>query len=125
MVVTRDVVHSTKKRFKKFEKLKCSESNANGEFWDIVILTALDDIQKNVFETQLKKKIENKQIPFSQYYVVSDPPGYKIGNGGSTMVVLEFLFDKFGYEEIKSKKIIIIHAGVCGYAIWLPNLSDA
>ena len=48
-------------------------------FWDIVVLTAADELQKAVFEKQINLKLKENELPTSLYFVVCDPPGYKIG----------------------------------------------
>ena len=49
-------------------------------FWDVVVLTAADELQKAAFEKQLDIKLADHRIPLSaEYLVVADPPGYKIG----------------------------------------------
>lgn len=49
-------------------------------FWDIVVITAVDGAQKLAYESQIKLKLENKELPISpEYMVVSDPIGAKIG----------------------------------------------
>lgn len=110
----------TKERINKFNKLR-GRSDVENKFWDIVVLTAVDEVQKRSYEIQLKIKLDRKELPLSaKYIVVSDPPGPKIGNGGSTMVVTDSLFKTFG-DDLWSKKVIIIHAG--GFSQRLPNAS--
>lgn len=49
-------------------------------FWDAVILTAVDDEQKRVYEEQLEQKISRKELPLSvPFYVIADPKGPKLG----------------------------------------------
>lgn len=51
-----------------------------GEFWDLVVLTAVDDNQREAYELQISEKLERKEIPLGiPYHVFSDPPGAKIG----------------------------------------------
>ncbi|XP_026690022.2 fucose-1-phosphate guanylyltransferase [Ciona intestinalis] len=103
----------TRKRFRDFDQLRGKNAEA-GMFWDVVVITAADPKQKEVYEIQISSKLKANELPKSaDYLVVDDPPGYKIGNGGSTMVVLEFLHEKYG-SAFSEKKCIIIHAG--GYS---------
>ena len=45
--------------------------------------------------------------------VVADPPGNVIGSGGSTMYILSELMEIYGsQEELCSKRILLIHAGL-------------
>lgn len=51
-----------------------------GEFWDVVVVTAVDESQKRAYELQIKEKFERKEVPLGVHYkVFSDPPGCKIG----------------------------------------------
>lgn len=51
-----------------------------GEFWDVVVITAVDDHQKSSYQLQISEKIMRMELPLGlQYHVFSDPPGYKIG----------------------------------------------
>ena len=43
-----------------------------------------------------------------------------LGNGGSTLVVLKALYDRYG-DEFANKKTLVIHAG--GYSQRLPSAS--
>ena len=38
----------------------------------------------------------------------SDPPGYKIGNGGATMHVLEQLEKTVGWDQIKEGVVFLL-----------------
>ena len=60
-----------------------------GEFWDLVIVTAVDESQRVAYELQIKEKIARKELPLGvQYKVFSDPPGAKIGESSSTFCVV-------------------------------------
>lgn len=51
-----------------------------GEFWDAVVVTAVDQSQRQAYELQIKEKLERKEVPLGIHYkVFSDPPGCKIG----------------------------------------------
>ena len=63
------------------------------------MVTAVDEEQHSFYTHQLNEKRKQNQIPTNiRYHVISDPPGTKIGCGGSTMYVLEFLEDQYGNE---------------------------
>ena len=52
----------------------------NGEFWDLVVITSMDEHQKAAYELQITGKLGRKELPLgTQYHVFSDPPGSKIG----------------------------------------------
>ena len=51
-----------------------------GEFWDVVVVTAADESQREAYELQVSGKVDRKELPLgTQYKVFSDPPGCKIG----------------------------------------------
>ncbi|XP_061163873.1 fucose-1-phosphate guanylyltransferase-like [Saccostrea echinata] len=111
-----------KKVFSDYEKIRGKDKNANDSvFWDVVVITTADYAQKNVFELQIESKRNRKELPLNlPIYVVADPVGPKIGNGGSTLVVLAFLHLCLG-QEMFGKKILLIHAG--GQSKRMPSAS--
>jgi fucose-1-phosphate guanylyltransferase len=91
-------------------------------FWDVVVVTARDETQKRIYERQISLKKERREIPhFVQYVVISDPPGVKVGSGGSTLHCLQELLGTVGADALNNFKVILIHAG--GYSQRLPNQS--
>ncbi|XP_062855682.1 fucose-1-phosphate guanylyltransferase [Trichomycterus rosablanca] len=111
---------STKQKLDEFNKIKGVEVKA-GDFWDLVVITAVDDHQKSAYELQMREKKQRNELPISlHYHVFADPPGYKIGNGGSTLHALHSLSEMYG-ESLSKLKIILIHAG--GFSQRLPNAS--
>nr|CAB3246990.1 fucose-1-phosphate guanylyltransferase-like [Phallusia mammillata] len=110
----------TRQRLRRFDNIR-GKKETNHTFWDVVVVTAADEPQKNAFQKQIEQKLKSKELPtFSSYLVICDPPGYKIGNGGATMLVLEELYSKYG-ESVYKMKTIVIHAG--GYSQRLPTAS--
>uniref|UniRef100_A0A8D0L5X9 Fucose-1-phosphate guanylyltransferase n=1 Tax=Sphenodon punctatus TaxID=8508 RepID=A0A8D0L5X9_SPHPU len=92
-----------------------------GEFWDVVVITAVDKKQELAYQQQLADKLKRKELPLGvHYHVFTDPPGPKIGNGGSTLHVLRCLEEQYG-DKWKSFTIMLIHSG--GYSQRLPNAS--
>lgn len=50
------------------------------EFWDLVVITAVDEDQRSAYEIQITDKLERKELPLGiRYHVFADPPGCKIG----------------------------------------------
>ncbi|NXB75580.1 FPGT guanylyltransferase, partial [Donacobius atricapilla] len=61
------------------------------------------------------------QLPRSvRYLVCADPPGPRIGNGGSTLHALRCLEEQYG-DQWTSFTVLLIHSG--GYSQRLPNAS--
>ncbi|XP_046906018.1 fucose-1-phosphate guanylyltransferase [Hypomesus transpacificus] len=112
--------NATKEKLRKFNSLRGKEVQ-NGEFWDLVVITSMDEHQKAAYELQITGKLGRKELPLgTQYHVFSDPPGSKIGNGGSTLYSLMQLDEIYG-KALGSFRVILIHAG--GFSQRLPNAS--
>jgi hypothetical protein len=101
------------------------------DFWDVVVITAFDDVQKQLYEDILAEKLLRREIPNTpKYHVLADPPGPRIGSGGATLAALDFL-ERAYPQQIDScthlknishshiDKILLVHAG--GYSKRLPN----
>lgn len=60
-------------------------------FWDVIVLTAVDEEQKSVYERQIEYKYERGELPYGiPILVVADPPGPKIGNYNVFVFISEF-----------------------------------
>ncbi|XP_008851865.1 fucose-1-phosphate guanylyltransferase isoform X1 [Nannospalax galili] len=107
-------------RLRKFSQLR-GKPVAAGEFWDVVAITAADEKQELAYKQQLSAKLNRKELPLGvQYHVFVDPPGTKIGNGGSTLCFLQCLESLYG-DTWSSFTVLLIHSG--GYSQRLPNAS--
>jgi len=117
--LSNDLHKATQEKVKKFDLIRGKD--ASFPFWDIVVLSALDDAQKKLYEIQLEEKLGRKELPTSpKYHVFHDPVGVKVGNGGGVISVMDDL-DKIYKEELKTKKILILLSG--GYSQRLPSAS--
>lgn len=77
--------------------------------WDIVVLTASNMTQAKTYEAQLVQRKKEKLLSENtDYLVIPDVGGKRIGSGGATLNVLLELSKKY---DILSKKILIIHSG--------------
>ncbi|NXY10166.1 FPGT guanylyltransferase, partial [Pteruthius melanotis] len=73
------------------------------------------------FREQLAEKLRRGELPRGvRYLVCADPPGPRIGNGGSTLHVLRFLEEQYG-DQWTSFTVLLIHSGGCSQR--LPNAS--
>ncbi|NXT60094.1 FPGT guanylyltransferase, partial [Chaetops frenatus] len=73
------------------------------------------------FREQLAEKLRRGQLPGGvRYLVCADPPGPRIGNGGSTLHALQCLEEQYG-DQWTSFTVLLIHSG--GYSQRLPNAS--
>ncbi|GFS58884.1 fucose-1-phosphate guanylyltransferase [Nephila pilipes] len=95
--------------------------SAHSLFWDAVIISASDSSQEKGYEIQILEKQQKGDLPLSvPFHVFADPPGYKIGCGGSTMFILDKIFKIYG-TVMYSMCFLLIPAG--GYSQRLPNLT--
>ncbi|XP_032428519.1 fucose-1-phosphate guanylyltransferase [Xiphophorus hellerii] len=117
---SRKLQTATREKLRKLNSLRGREV-LPGEFWDVVAVTAVDGSQKEAYELQIREKVEGKELPVgAQYKVFSDPPGCKIGNGGSTLYALQQLNGIYG-KALSNMRIILIHAG--GFSQRMPSAS--
>ncbi|XP_071605934.1 fucose-1-phosphate guanylyltransferase [Heliangelus exortis] len=111
---------ATARRLERFAALR-GEAAPAGQFWDVVAVTAADAEQGQAYREQLAEKLGRGQLPRGvRYHVCVDPPGPKIGNGGSTLHALQCLEDLYG-DKWSSFLVLLIHSG--GYSQRLPNAS--
>ncbi|XP_071421300.1 fucose-1-phosphate guanylyltransferase isoform X2 [Pithys albifrons albifrons] len=110
----------TGRRLARFAALRGAAARP-GELWDVVVLTAADAAQAGAFREQLAEKLRRGDLPRGvRYLVCPDPPGPRIGNGGSTLHVLQYLEDLYG-DQWTSFTVLLIHSG--GYSQRLPSAS--
>lgn len=78
--------------------------------WDYVILTASNNVQAEAYRLQIKHRQEIKQLPEkTQFVVLPDPGGKRVGSGGATFNALKYLKTVSG--SFKGKRTLIIHSG--------------
>lgn len=54
---------SFNRNLKYYDNLLSQKSINNQEFWDIIVLTSGNLHQKSLYECQIKRKLENNEIP--------------------------------------------------------------
>nr|XP_033771853.1 serine/threonine-protein kinase TNNI3K isoform X3 [Geotrypetes seraphini] len=100
---------ATQRKLAQFDRLRGKEVKP-GEFWDVVVITAADKQQELAYQQQISEKVRRKELPLGVHYnVFADPPGAKIGNGGSTLYALQRLEGLYG-DKWTHFTIILIHA---------------
>lgn len=118
--ISHNIRTSTAQKLEIFNSIRGRDPNI--PFWDIVVITALDKEQKEAYEAQLHAKIRRNELPTgSNYHVFYDPPGPKIGNGGSVLVTIGDLLGIYGAEKLSKCKILMLPAG--GYSQRFPSAS--
>ena len=103
-----------------YERLRGQRPGRDCQFWDLVVISAGDTSQQAWYEAQLELKHQAGDLPLVPYHIIPDPPGPRIGSGGSTLHILRQLREEFG-ERLESWRVLLIHAG--GYSKRLPSHS--
>jgi len=96
--------------------------------FDVLILTAANEAQAAGYRAQLSWREQRGLLPPGmQWFVVTDPGGQRVGSGGSTVEVLQFLArgvltegDTF-HDRFAGRRVLIAHSG--GDARRLPAYS--
>ena len=88
--------------------------------WDICILTAADERQAGMYRRQLERRRAVGLLPAStDFLVIPDPGGRRIGSGGATLRALLALCDR--HRQVENQRLLIIHSG--GDSRRLPHCS--
>ena len=75
-----------------WEDYRRSIQKANFIKWDYVVLTASNEEQAQSYRMQIKRRLERHLLPAAtEYVVLSDPEGKRVGSGGATLNVLKYL----------------------------------
>jgi hypothetical protein len=121
--VSEEIRESTLRKLKLFDSIRGKDVKESSiPFWDIVVVTAVDQKQLVAYELQIEAKLARGELPKGVVYkVVSDPSGTKIGNGGATLHAIEQLEKDLGAEFLNQCKILMLHAG--GFSQRLPSAS--
>lgn len=81
------------------------------EKWDWIVLTASNEEQAKIYENEINYRLKQKVLPIeTNYLVVSDPDGKRVGSGGATLNVLSEI-RKRDKREFSDLKILTIHSG--------------
>ena len=75
--------------------------------WDYIILTASNEHQAQSFQLQIESRKE--YLPTrTQFAVIPDEGGVRVGSGGATLSVLKWLAENGGWA---GKRVLVIHSG--------------
>lgn len=104
-----------------YKTLLQQESLKPNIYWDLIVITSISNDQKHCYEKQIETKLNRNKLPAQfQYVVINDPDDFKLGSGGSTLNVIEKLYEKYK-DSLFDMKILLIHAG--GYSQRMPTCS--
>ena len=78
--------------------------------WDCIVLTASNPAQADGYRRQVAYRQSVGRFPgHSDFLVVPDRDGQRVGSAGATLSVIRELKKKYG--DLSRKKILVIHAG--------------
>lgn len=78
--------------------------------WDYCILTASNEEQAQAYREQIQFRLDNGFLPRETCYaVLPDPDGKRVGSGGATFNVMNYVYRHSG--GFKGKRILVIHSG--------------
>ena len=84
-----------------------SQNSSSFPTWDYVILTASNEQQAETFRLQIESR--KSFLPSrTQFAVIPDEGGVRIGSGGATLSVLKWLNENGGWA---GKRVLVIHSG--------------
>ena len=91
---------------------KRSLTNDKFSCWDYVVLTASNEQQAEGFRAQLEERRNAGFLPGkTQFMVVPDPGGKRVGSGGATLGVLRHVAEVTGTTDFANLRILVIHSG--------------
>ena len=82
--------------------------------WDMVILTASNEAQAEIYRHEIENRRAARQLPDGVHYaVLPDPEGKRVGSGGATFHVLRYIAELNPEEKdhFAGKRILVIHSG--------------
>ena len=80
--------------------------------WDYVILTASNEQQAAGFRAQLAERQAAGFLPANtQFAVIPDPDGKRVGSGGATLGVIRYIAQTTGKADFSGLRILVIHSG--------------
>ena len=80
----------------------------NFPVWDYVILTASNEHQAAGFRAQIESR-RGYLPPKTEFVVIPDEGGVRVGSGGATLSVLKFLREK--EKSFEGLRVLVVHSG--------------
>ena len=86
--------------------------------WDYLVLTASNEEQARTYREQIDHRLSQGRLPAGTHYaVLPDPDGKRVGSGGATLHVLDYIAGKEREKGREAEKlfqglrILVIHSG--------------
>ena len=90
--------------------LRRSLSDETLPHWDAIILTASNELQAEGYRRQIALRRETNRLPKgTEFYIVPDEGGKRVGSAGSTLSVIRLLQEQYG--SLEGRRFLCIHAG--------------
>ncbi len=87
-------------------------SAVNDKIWDRCVLTATNEKQAFVYQLQLQRLKRAGVLHLdTEYFVIPDPEGVRIGSGGATLHVLRYLKNICQETNKANSRLLILHSG--------------
>lgn len=94
---------------------KSLEGKEAGVDWDLFIITASNEEQAAAYRMQIEYRLANGYLSRdTQYIVIADPEGKRVGSGGATLNALHKAIEEAqlkGDNPFEGKRILMIHSG--------------
>lgn len=84
--------------------------------FDLIVLTASNEHQAEVFRAQLRQRVLPAQ---TEFVVIPDPNGERVGSGGATLAVIRYIKETYG--GFSGRRVAVLHSGGDGKRT--PNYS--
>ena len=82
------------------------------EKWDWIVLTASNKEQANTYKEEIEYRLNRNLLSKeTNYLVLEDPNGKRVGSGGATLNVLKEIKEKSKNKDFSNLKILLIHSG--------------
>lgn len=80
------------------------------DIWDYIVITAANEKQKIQYEKEIEKRKQEGYLPDKiKFIVITDFKEKRVGSGGATLNVLQYM--KLKEKDFEEKKTLIIHSG--------------
>ena len=73
--------------------------------FDLCVITAANEQQARGYESQLEWRRKKGLLPDTEFKIIADPNGQRIGPGGSTFYALDLLYQEYGDTEGEYKNL--------------------
>lgn len=95
-----------------YEEYEHSLTNEEYPVWDYVVITASNEAQAQAYRMQIDERRAAGKLPRrTRYAVIPDPDGVRVGSGGATLAVLDYIRRDSGRSSFAGLRIFVIHSG--------------